>query len=414
MAATMECHVCEQRQRQFYCVDCLRGHLRDFRNRQSIFNNERVNAIARGERLLHEGGVQAARMERADAAAAEQFVNECKEEVARLRGEADKQRARMSNLKASLGARRQALAAARAHMAPVQSRDGGALAQAHLQAQKLATELAQTRALLCHHLLNVFGVQEVRGEWRICGLVLPVLGDVRRYPPEHINTALQHTLHLLRVLTFYLGVKLPFEVTYGRGQPTDAAAPPSRDPAAPMRPWIRAGSGGESGSWAKWIHSQPLFVLGDKTKGSSITPGATSSSSSSAGDWTGVTAEATKDRSRTAPESFTTALTMLMYNVAYVAHTQGLEIGLAQAQEVLRNIWAVCCAPGVGRMSHETGRPSLPPPTPAGFVLDFQQLLQVTSAAPTVRRTREKDRERRRSGRRVDDDDEWDLIEAES
>lgn len=43
-----------------------------------------------------------------------------------------------------------------------------------------ATQLAQTRALLAHHLLSVFGVAEVRGEWRICGLVLPVLGDVRR------------------------------------------------------------------------------------------------------------------------------------------------------------------------------------------------------------------------------------------
>ena len=63
--------------------------LRDFRNRQSIYDTERANAISRGERVLHEGGVQAARMERADISASETFVTECKQETARLRGEAD-------------------------------------------------------------------------------------------------------------------------------------------------------------------------------------------------------------------------------------------------------------------------------------------------------------------------------------
>lgn len=187
-----------------------------------------------------------------------------------------------------------------------------------------------------------------------------------------------------------------------------------------MRPWIQAGPGTDSGSWAKWIHRQPLFIRNDKSKTTSTTPGATSSSSSSAGDWTGVSAgtqSVVRDVStakNAPPESFTTGLTMLMFNVAYLAHTQGLEIGLAQAGEILRNIWAVCCAPGVGRMSHETGRPPLPPPTPPAFALDFQQLLQVTSAAPAVRR-REKERtiSSRGKKKRVDDDDDWDLVEAD-
>ena len=47
--------------------------------------------------------------------------------------------------------------------------------------------------------------------------------------------------------------------------------------------------------------------------------------------------------------SFTTALAMLLYDVCYVAHTQAVEVPLAQAGEVLGNLWAVCCSPELGR-----------------------------------------------------------------
>lgn len=47
--------------------------------------------------------------------------------------------------------------------------------------------------------------------------------------------------------------------------------------------------------------------------------------------------------------SFTTALAMLLYNVCYLAHTQNVEVPLAQAGEVLSNLWAVCCSPELGK-----------------------------------------------------------------
>lgn len=47
--------------------------------------------------------------------------------------------------------------------------------------------------------------------------------------------------------------------------------------------------------------------------------------------------------------SFTTALAMLLYDVCYVAYTQGIDVSLAQAGEVLGNLWAVCCSPELGR-----------------------------------------------------------------
>lgn len=328
---------------------------------------ERTAVVSRAEQLM--ATEQPARLERADAAALEASIVASNGERDRVRADNDGKRTRISHLRATIAARRQALTAARAQT-PSQPQ----LAQQEARSATLAGELAQTRALLAHHLLGVFQIAHVRGEWTVGGLALPVPGDMRRFPAEHINAALLHTLHFVRVLTYYLGVKLPFELAHDAQQP-----------------WIRAGPGGEHGGWAKWTHRQPLFLR----PSGSASPSSSSSSSPGA---------------RALPqESFTTGLTMLMYNVAYLAHTQGLEIGLAQAGEVLRNLWAICKSPDVGRRSHET-RPGLPPPTPPDFKLDFAQLLQVTSATPPP------PRRARRSGRIPADDegdDGWDFVEHE-
>lgn len=48
--------------------------------------------------------------------------------------------------------------------------------------------------------------------------------------------------------------------------------------------------------------------------------------------------------------SFSTGFAMLLYSVAYLAHTQGADIPLASAAagEVLRNLWDVCCSAELG------------------------------------------------------------------
>ena len=51
-----------------------------------------------------------------------------------------------------------------------------------------------------------------------------------------------------------------------------------------------------------------------------------------------------------APESsFTTALSMLLYDVSYLAYTQTIDVPLNQAGNVLSNLWTVCCSPELGR-----------------------------------------------------------------
>jgi hypothetical protein len=89
----------------------------------------------------------------------------------------------------------------------------------------------------------VGGKAGTKGEWTIGGLVLPVPGDIRRYPPDHINAVLTLTIHFLSLLSFYLGIKLPFEVTWTGGK------------LGLGQPWIKAirggSAGGGDGGWSR-------------------------------------------------------------------------------------------------------------------------------------------------------------------
>ncbi|EPT05836.1 hypothetical protein FOMPIDRAFT_1110724 [Fomitopsis schrenkii] len=301
----------------------------------------------------------------------------------------------------------------------------------------LADTVARARAGLVQELVEVFSVVEVggrppiggkagtKGEWTVGGLVLPVPGDMRRYPPDHVNAVITHTVHFLTLLAFYLGIKLPFEVVWGQ-----SSTPPASGSAGLLGvgvPWIGAIKGGESGGWARWSTKYPLHV-------SSSPPPATSASSSRPSSHTRRASTSSTPRVRTGSLSasladsqleadvaepaapggaFTTALAMLVYDVCFLAHTQAVEVPLAQAGEVLGNLWAVCCSPELGRKSHATW-PLLPPPTPPSFPLDFAQLLQATAANPTRPKARGTSGRERRTERIVEEEEDgWDLVEAD-
>lgn len=155
------------------------------------------------------------------------------------------------------------------------------------------------------------------------------------YPPDHINAVLTHTIHFLSLLTFYLGIKLPFEVIWtgsklGVGQP-----------------WIGAIRGGESGGWARWYTKHPLHL-----SSSSPLPQQTSRAQSSSDPSDSLTASImAADPPPTASQSsFTTALSMLLYDVSYLAYTQTVDVPLSQAGDVLSNLWMVCCSAELGRL----------------------------------------------------------------
>ena len=52
--------------------------------------------------------------------------------------------------------------------------------------------------------------------------------------------------------------------------------------------------------------------------------------------------------SESGSSSFTVGLAMLLYNVAYLAHTQGITVPLSSAGDTLRNLWAICSSAELG------------------------------------------------------------------
>ncbi|KAF5345787.1 hypothetical protein D9758_011903 [Tetrapyrgos nigripes] len=445
--------------------------VKDYRLQTQKLSTERDEAIVRATRGLE--SVKGARERRANVSTMQVRVDELKAGLAKLRKDNDKKRARLQSLRETLATRRQALSAAKiqsssnfappstsitmpgslpglsssihalppspssntsSSLTPLINQYNTSLAQLH-------NALHLARTALIAELVEVFNIVQlggrpsmngrpgVSGEWSIANLVLPVPGDVKRYPTEHINAVLTNTIRFVELVGFYLGVKMPFQVTWS-GRKLGVGVP-----------WIGSirGYGGSSGEWARWHSKYPLHLTnssspllppqaseseGDADADSSesteyeyltISPERKSkskratdavdvdrtptqstiiSSSPAAPTSTSTFTQkedladsvlhtTAKDRDITVP-SFTTALAMLIYNVSYLAYTQNVDIPLAQAGDVLGNLWAVCCSPELGRRSHET-RLFLPPPTPPQFQLDFGQLLQATARGPKRR-----------------------------
>lgn len=121
-------------------------------------------------------------------------------------------------------------------------------------------------------------------------------------------------------------------------------------------PSIVAGRGPERGGWSRSVKSYiiilgaselkrpcasngshdtpyPLWLSDPDSKPAPVSsePGPSSASSSSS-----------PPAKMPTVENFTMGLCMLNYNVAYLAHTQGLDIPLSLTGETLRNLWAVC------------------------------------------------------------------------
>ncbi|KAI9142242.1 UV radiation resistance protein/autophagy-related protein 14, partial [Paraphysoderma sedebokerense] len=112
------------------------------------------------------------------------------------------------------------------------------------------------------------------------------------YPQEKLNAAIGYAVHMLNLLALYLGIHLPFQLIY-LGSKSYAKI-----------------------NYAKSIgdpNSQfPLYLTEDNF------------------------------------ESFLFALAMLNYNVAYLCHTQGIEIPLQKTPQTLANLMSICKATELG------------------------------------------------------------------
>ncbi|KAH9955827.1 UV radiation resistance protein/autophagy-related protein 14 [Russula dissimulans] len=395
----MECHNCESRQRQFYCESCIRAHLRDLRLQIQHAVADRDEQVRKATAAIDT--MNSSRMRRADLSMGQERLHQLNDGLTDLYRENDRARQRVRSLRENLATRRRTLSQAKLlPPAPLDTLIVREVAQLNARADTIA----RARSGLVSELVEVFNIVEVggrppiggkagtKGEWTIGDLVLPVPGDIRRYPPDHINSVITHTLHFIGLLTFYLGIRLPFEVTWTGGK------------LGVGQPWIRSIKGTESGSWAKWTSKHCLHV--------------SASSPLPVADAPAELAQSTSDsyiETRPPPNpssSFTTAYAMLLYNVCYLAYTQAVEIPLSQAGDVLSNLWSVCCSAELGRRSHQT-YPLLPPPTPPSFPLDFAQLLQATAATPASRPRPARPRTAGviKNRNRIPEEDEWDLLD---
>lgn len=338
-------------------------------------------------------------------------VDELRDGLDGLRRECETKRGKLTGLRAALAERRRRLAEAKLAQ-PSTERDllgsiQGALATLH-------SSLGHARTALISELVEVFNIVQVggrppiggkagfKGEWTIGGLILPVPGDMRRYPPDHINAVVTHTIHFLELMSFYLGIKLPFEIIWKGPQGLDGKL-------GVGTPWIGAGKGAEWGGWARYatcVYVECILIPPSSRYTSKhplhLSAQAPSSQSPSQPD-AQEPITALSDSVILAPEpqtSFNTALSMLIYNVCYLSYTQNVEIPLSQAGDVLSSLWGICCATELGRHSHATGlappsqlsqspaallHTALPAPTPPSFLLDFGKVLQAMSSAGSTR-----------------------------
>ncbi|KAE9399840.1 hypothetical protein BT96DRAFT_1019298 [Gymnopus androsaceus JB14] len=152
----------------------------------------------------------------------------------------------------------------------------------------------------------------------------------------------------------------------------------------------------------KWHHTHPLHVSASTTSAqsapsspfTSITlPGLASPSRSDAGSSSASITESDSTILKKSPTnpastatiqstpSFATGIAMLLYNVAYLAYTQHVNIPLHQvaAGDVLGNLWTTFTRNHLIPHSSSFPLAHLPPPTPHGFRLEFGQLLQAAS-----------------------------------
>ncbi|KAJ4483618.1 UV radiation resistance protein/autophagy-related protein 14 [Lentinula aciculospora] len=373
----MECQNCQLGQRAFLCNNCVKTYLRDYRQQISHFGLERDAAVAKATFAFNGAGkpgstgIETARTRRANVSSLERQVSELMDGLAALRKDNEQKREKLQILRSKSAERRQTLTAATisaSHSATVSS----IVISAHASLASLSSSIAHARTGLVQELVEVFGISHDNTQWIIANLVLPVPGDMRRYPPDHLNAVLTPTIHFVNLLAFYLGIKLPFHVAWPKGT------------LGVGLPYISAvkGIGGDSGGWARWHHKHPLHVSASSSASPS-TPASSSpfasitlpqiepssSSSSDAGSPSASTGPANiMDADSTLLDSqygvdppimqnqlitssFTTGIAMLLYNVAYLAYTQhGVNIPLHQvaAGDLLATLWGVCFGFGNG------------------------------------------------------------------
>ncbi|CAE7207969.1 unnamed protein product [Rhizoctonia solani] len=538
----MECPVCEHRQRKFICQGCVRTHLRELRAQIAKAGDERQVQVEKAAKLLG-SGVDKERWARAEKYALETNITAVKAELVARRVANRKATESVENKRRALAERKENLKAAREFLPsstpvpgpsqentipfatsqsppstasrlsrlfpfpsspaavppspppPRRHKPPNPITEAKQALASVGDSLSVVRAALVRELAEAYELQEesrpgLEGEdeyiWTLGRIEIPSIEELSRTKPSVLHTTLYNALHFMRLTSFYLGVKLPFEVVWGASSTISPPFPTLFIPGAEAEkletinedggdssgatqvgvgtPWIVAGRGlgaTSDGGWGKYTTPLALHLPtpAPMKNGNTLQPAPTSkpprptttspnkrrpsllslSRVSAAARYvagsaytsrsphsttlpTGLPTRSSMPGSRprqragsvsmqTAPQvrarvaslatvptrpavavaepdepvvqtpiqSFVAALTMVQYNAAYLAWTQGaLDVGHVESLPgLLALLGAMVLSEGIGFGSHNSSAAqdhALPPPT-RSFSLSFPSLL---------------------------------------
>lgn len=248
-------------------------------------------------------------------------------------------------------------------------------------------------------------------DWTIDGLVLPLASDIRRFERDAINGAVAHTVALLQLLSAHLGVALPFVISnssgvlairpntlWGSGKKVSlylsssayqAATSREKNP-SPGTSFGHMGSSMISSLSASTMSTFESFVQlpgGAHLPWSKNVPKTSHNKDGGQAALLAITEDNSggSQRHQIADEGvlsltleFNTAMSMLAYNVAYLAHIEGVPVDLlGAAGSPLRLLSKAVGSGKLGRRAHTTHFADHCVPNLVFAQLDFAQLLQI-------------------------------------
>ncbi|CAG8558085.1 5754_t:CDS:2 [Ambispora gerdemannii] len=364
----MECNICHNVHRKFFCANCLRDGLRNHNAEMKQVNVEKQRYVDRATKFMN-GSLRIQQLSSAEKHSATQKLNLLEFETERLREELGRDRQEVELLRKELQTRRQVLQESLAISKKFQSHQKTSIikdiANTKERWRHVHTVLIHSRKVLIAELVSLFDFKKITinsdsernshkengisinkkqpnsvdesitsngteggggggnstdedVEYTIAGRALPRKGDFRACPQEEINTAVGHVIHMLGLIAHYLGVKLPFFMTRDKN---------SNPHAHGTLPGVQKSK-------------RPLFLTDQNL------------------------------------EYFTYGMAMLNYNIAYLCHSQGVDIPFNKVPYTLQNLYLCCNSVNLGRYSHLTTLSA----SEQTFALDFEQLVGIMVA----------------------------------
>lgn len=367
----MECACCHNKRRKLLCPPCatttVKQRADDVYAAQRKLQQVRTRCV---NALQQDGRVARARVAalRAQVASSRAALQELHEANARARLGHAQRRANLDHRRSSL-----AREAAGLHYEPEienpfdqrpPEEPNLALALVRAEGRELADRLARERHRLVRGTLAALQVRARRRKgaatnatrWEIAGQAFPDLASWSAYASTPLNAALVHTCHLLNLVARHLDIMLPFDIGW-RDRPH--VGRPHLGVSS-SRPFLQLGDEGRS---FPWDDRPDLYVSSSRQRWIQRRQAASQTHVSQS------TAIASSRET-----SLAMALSMLCYNVLYLARTQGVAEGthewtqplavLASLRDVGRQVWRdVSCLVVLtppSRASHTPSPASLP------------------------------------------------------